>query len=87
MITIRLYNLKYDVWARIRDAILETIPFALMDSMYSRELEAGSFQFWDSGYVPDILKKFALGIPGNSDLVRQFEARLLEIKELVMRVD
>lgn len=66
MKTIRLVkipNMSEDEYNRIIDAIDETIPFAVVDARYNPRLKAGIFNFWDTDYIPEELKKFIVQPP------------------------
>lgn len=52
-------NLEYNKYRGIADAILEVIPFSLVNMEYSKKLNIGFFYFWDVSYIPKSLIKYA----------------------------
>ena len=81
MLTIKIENLEYGVFEQIRDAIVETVPFAVDNVMYSKKLKVGIFGFWDSRYIPESLRKMAMPIPGNAELIAKLDAKIKAIEK------
>ena len=50
-------NCSYEVFVKIRNALLKTQPHGLISDTYSNDV--AYFRFWDSQYVPLPLLKFA----------------------------
>ena len=63
MRTIRIEECEYALYEAIRDAIIETVPFALIQDMYSKYTKTAIFNFWDSDYIPTCLYKFIIQPP------------------------
>jgi hypothetical protein len=60
---VRIPNLEYEDYERLRDAMFDVIPFAIICPEYSKKLKTGFFNFWDSDYIPDELQKFIVQPP------------------------
>lgn len=76
----KIPNLSYDQFEKLRDAIDKTIPFAVIDIRYSKNLKCGIFNFWDSDYIPDEMKQFIIQPP----LSRENKAKLTDDLATVM---
>lgn len=59
----KIPNLSYEDFEKIRDVIYSNVPFALIHVGYSPKLKVGIFNFWDSDYIPDEMKKYILQPP------------------------
>jgi len=60
---IKIENCSYEKFEGIRDAIYETIPFAVFHVGYSKKLKLAIFNFWDSDYIPDEMQDLVLRPP------------------------
>jgi hypothetical protein len=69
---VKIPNLAYETFERIRDTIDSNIPFAVIDMRYSPKLKVGIFNFWDSDYIPEEMKPFIVQPP----LSRENKAKL-----------
>lgn len=75
---IQIKNCSYGKFEKIRDAIYEVIPFAIINQGYSKKLNLAIFNFWDVAYIPEELRKYILQPPlsrENQDLLKE---KLLE---------
>lgn len=50
---LEISNLEYEKFRAIADAILEVIPFSLVNLEFSAKLKTGFFYFWDVSYTPE----------------------------------
>jgi len=82
MRTIKLKDCSYERYNAIRNAIIEVIPFALLNQGYSADLKEGFFNFWDSDYIPDELKEFILQPPLSRENKELLKEKLLEAFKL-----
>lgn len=60
---IKIPDLEYVQYEKIRDAIYSVIPFALLNQQYSKKLKTGFFNFWDVAYIPEELRKYIVQPP------------------------
>jgi hypothetical protein len=61
MRTVKIGALAYTQFEEIRDALISTIPFALIGSpIFSKARNEGLFYFWDGDYIPPCMKPYAL---------------------------
>lgn len=77
-------NLEYEQYSQIFDAIIQHIkkggiPFALLNQGYSARLKVGFFNFWDSDYIPENLKKFILQPPRSREDKEKLVNQLNEV--------
>lgn len=84
MRTVRIENYEYETYEAIRDVLIETVPFAVINDMYSSKLKKAIFNFWDSDYIPENLQDKIMQPPTsreNKDLMRSkiSEVNLLRI--------
>ena len=69
----RLLKMKvsYEKFGRIRGAILQHIPFALINDTYDPETGIAYFNFWDTEYIPKQLKQFIVQPPAKREPVEK----------------
>lgn len=72
-------NMEYEKYRAFLDSILEKIPFALLNSEFSKKLGKGFFYFWDLSYIPENLRQFALFPPKTHENVEELHKALEEI--------
>jgi len=72
-------NLEYDKFRAMADAILEVIPFSLVNLEYSAKHKTGYFYFWDVSYIPESLIKFAKFPPKTHENVELLHQKIEEI--------
>ena len=91
MRTIRIEGIEYKVYAKIRQVLFKTVPFAIINNDYDPEGKVCIVNFWDSDYIPDELKKYILQPPlsrenkeelskGLSDLADEIDLSIEENK-------
>lgn len=71
---VKIRPCSYEKFSKIRDVIYETVPFAIINQGYSSELSMAIFNFWDTDYIPEPLKKYIVQPPlsrENKDLLKQ----------------
>ena len=76
---IKIENCSLGRYLQIRDAIMEIIPFAIINQDYSEGLQIAIFNFWDSDYIPDELKKYIMQPPlsrENRELLKEKLSKL-----------
>lgn len=76
---IKIENCSYERYKQIRDAIMEVIPFAIINQDYSSKLQTAIFNFWDVEYIPDELKQYIVQPPlsrENKELLKEKLAKL-----------
>ena len=71
--------LPYEKYRKIGDAILEVIPFSLVNMEYSKELSTGYFYFWDVSYIPESLIKYARFPPKTHENVELLHKKIEKI--------
>ena len=78
MIQVPLSN-GYDDYNIIRDTLFDIIPFGMINSEFvdNGVTKTGYFTFFDSDYIPDILKKYCKNPPGNNSLVKTLNKALI----------
>jgi len=59
----KIPNLEYKDFEAIRDVLYANVPFAVIHVGYSPKMKTGIFNFWDSDYIPDEMKKFIMQPP------------------------
>jgi hypothetical protein len=77
---VKIQKMQYVDFEVIRDALVEFIPFALVNAMYSKKLEEACFLFWDSDYVPQSLAKYI--VPMNQDLVKKADVKIRYLERI-----
>ncbi len=81
---VKIENLPYNSFAKMRRAILETIPFAIINTEYDKDLNGGTgfFYFWDSDYIPDDWRVYIVQPPANREPVNiLMKALMHELRE------
>lgn len=73
---IKIPNIEYQTFEKVRDAIFDTIPFACIESVYSKKLRTGFFNFWDVTYIPDSLKQYIVQPPMSRENVEKLHQAL-----------
>jgi len=72
-------KMSHDKYAAILKEILKTVPFALLNAEYNDGV--GFFYFWDSDYIPDILKQFIVNPPSNREDIKEMNKKLSDVWE------
>ena len=75
---IKIENCSYETFEKIRDAIYEVIPFAIINQGYSKNLQMAIFNFWDVEYIPDDLKQYIMQPPLSRENKELLKEKLLE---------
>lgn len=75
-------DLSYPKYRAIMDAILEVIPFSLVNGEYSEKLGSGFFYFWDVSYIPKSLIQYAKFPPKTHENVELLHKKIEEIMHL-----
>ncbi len=70
---------NYETFEAIRDVICSEVPFALINAMYSKKLGEAFFNFWDSDYIPDDLKKFIMNPPTSREQKQRMREKLSQV--------
>jgi len=78
---IKIENCSYEKYSKIADAIYSVIPFALINDAYRKDLKTAYFNFWDSDYIPDDLKKYIMQPPLSRENQKLLHKKLLEAFE------
>lgn len=68
---LKIPDLEYEDFKKIRWAILKHIPFALLEVVYERDHKIGFFNFWDVEYIPKQLRKFIVQPPASREPVEK----------------
>lgn len=76
---IKIENLTYREYEKIRDAIYSVIPFALLNQQYSDKLRTGFFNFWDVEYIPEVLKKYIMQPPLSRENKELLHNKLIDV--------
>lgn len=78
MRTIIIPDCSYEKYRAIMDAIMDTIPFAVLNQNYSQNTQKAMINFWDSDYIPEELKEYML-IPSTlRENVEELQKRLIK---------
>lgn len=72
-------DMEYEKFRAVADAILEVIPFSLVNLEYSKKLKTGFFYFWDVSYIPDSLIKYAKFPPKTHENVELLHKKIEEV--------
>jgi hypothetical protein len=75
----RIPELDYPAFEAMRDAMYDEIPFAIIESVYSKKLRTGFFNFWDSDYIPENLQEYIVQPPANKEKKEAFELRIFHV--------
>jgi hypothetical protein len=49
---------EYDQFEKIADDLYSTVPFAIIDATYRKNLKKAFIFFWDAEYIPADLQKY-----------------------------
>ena len=60
---IRIENISEQKFEKIFAVIVKHIPFSLVNQGYSYVTRTGFFNFWDSDYIPESLRKYIVQPP------------------------
>jgi len=63
----------------IRDLLIESLPYAIINDMYSTESEIAVFNLWDSDYIPECLEPYIQRPPNHQETVEALNERILEV--------
>ena len=80
---LKIPEMEYDLYREFADAILETIPFSIVNLEYSLKLKTGFFYFWDMLYVPASLREYAMFPPKTHENVQLLHERI----EAIIKAD
>lgn len=70
---VRIPEISYEDFNAIRDVLLDNVPFALINDIYHSKQETAYFYFWDSDYIPDVLRPFIVQPPADREpMAKQF---------------
>ena len=79
MRTVTLKQLDYESYEIIYRAIMETMPFALVNQGYNKRLKTGFFNFWDSDYIPPQLERYIMRPPFHEDNVKRLDSMIINL--------
>lgn len=82
---IKIPDLEYEQYEKIRDAIYSVIPFALLNQQYSKKLKTGFFNFWDVAYIPDELKKYIVQPPLSRENFALLHEKMLDALKIMRK--
>ena len=71
---VKIPECTYEQYTKIRDTIMDIIPFAIINQDYSLKSKTAIFNFWDSDYIPQDLKKYIVQPPlsrENKELLKE----------------
>jgi len=60
---VKIPGCSYELFEKIRDVILDHVPFAMINDIYHKKRETAYFYFWDSDYIPFQLHPFIVQPP------------------------
>lgn len=74
-------DISVQKYYKIRNAIFEIIPFALINSEYINSMNQnnGYFYFWDTEYIPECLRHLAVRPPKTHENVELLHKKLLKV--------
>jgi len=75
---VKIENCSYEKYNAIRNAIYQNIPFALINNEYSKELRTAYFNFWDSDYIPEQLRKHIVQPPADRENTEKMLQEILD---------
>lgn len=78
---LRIPDLEYEDFTKIRWAILKHIPFAVIEIIYESEHKIGYFNFWDVEYIPLQLRKFIVQPPASREPVEKMLAEIERVAD------
>ena len=76
---IKIPDLEYEQYEKIRDAIYSVIPFALLNQQYCKSMKTGFFNFWDVAYIPEELRQFIVQPPVSRENFELLHKKMLEV--------
>jgi len=78
---VKIPNLEYEDFAEIRRQILDHTDFSLVNTEYERDLKRGFFFFWDSDYIPEMLKPFKVMSPVSDEPYKWSDGLMKRLQE------
>jgi len=81
---VKIPNLDYKDFEKIRDCIYANVPFAMIHIGYSPILKLGVFNFWDTDYIPDELIPFIVQPPFNRENKAKMTKELAEVMKNII---
>ena len=78
---LKIPNMLYEEYRDIADAILEVIPFSIVNLEFSKKLETGFFYFWDVSYIPPSLLDYAMYPPQTHENVDLLHKKIVAVYE------
>ena len=81
---LKIPNLEYKEFEAIRDVILDNVPFAMINEIYHSKRKTGYFYFWDSDYIPTVLRRYILQPPADRE---PMDKQLNELTELMEKLN
>jgi hypothetical protein len=87
VINMRLVQLKctYEQFEAIRDCIFANVPFAIVETQYSKNLGKGYFNFWDTDYIPDELVPYIVQPPLSRENKAKMTQALAEVMKSILK--
>ena len=58
MRTVVIDNYSYKEFELMRDKLIKSVPYAIVNDMYSKHHKRAVFSFWDSDFIPKELEEF-----------------------------
>lgn len=62
---VKIPECEYEFFVKIRDVILDHVPFSIINDIYHEKRKTAYFYFWDSDYIPIQLHPFIMQPPAN----------------------
>lgn len=64
---VKIPECPYELFEKIRDIILDHVPFSMLNDIYHKKRQTAYFYFWDSDYIPFQLKPFIVQPPADRE--------------------
>ena len=70
---VKIPDMEYDAFVKVRDAILDNIPWAIMRESYLAHKKEGQFYFWDTDYIPPFMEPYIVVPPKHRENIEKLQ--------------
>lgn len=70
---VKIPDLDYESFVKIRDAILDNIPWSVIREGYLSHKREGQFYFWDTDYIPPWMEPFIVMPPKHRENIEKLQ--------------
>ena len=78
---VRIPDISYEVFAKIRDAILDNIPWCIIREGYLKHKKEAQFYFWDTDYIPPFMEQFIVYPPKHREDIEKLQKEITAAME------